>query len=691
MTLKVENYINGCPQFQSNEPIMGRSLLTENRTIKALKPSDQTHNRVLLCIQRLFYRVLNWLYPFEKTPYVGIVNALDTHTAAFEDMQTDELCTYFKRFFHAEKSVALQTCVEELQTQYQVIAQLQTVSQSRTPAGVVYNSKDSAKFQAAQKKIHDKVVQLKQGEQSLVVYNSKGGNELFFLFSKEQGQTHLKVIGRGEALFQLSDIREATIAGQAQIVASIDYGAVSDGLIQQLLALTPINEPSSLPLSQIKELLNPLRSQSSSLPDFTTAPKNGLRFLQNVFSQVEKNRGQSAEDIERMHTRFELFTLFSYLKEVRKQWTASADDMYALQRMLHICSSHLFTAHRSQIISQAERDALVQELTEVQKSLDQMVSNANKRIEPMNMPSMDVFKLDEAEMLTAAQDVETPTLVPIKQARAPRTLPQTSSSPGLDRTPIEKEALAGTSIPEQLQALTHNATAQQIVRTLFAIPFTPFSGDYHHHVDKQGVWSRFSRQEAESLMRDLVTLSKQLADFCIQEKTTPIDVYEALMKMTAMITFLTYYQIEGEHPSLECRRLLHDVSGFMVEVSGTSCVQRERFGHALHAENVKTSQELHAFYWNINRLGDLARSYEKHTSVIVERLGPLQKQVELLFYLTPHHPDRMDTSGAISVMVHHWIAPLPLSLLASYLRLTMQQSVSTSSRYDPQAKKAEKV
>src|ERR1700733_3663227 len=125
----------------------------------------------------------------------------------------------------------------------------------------------------------------------------------------------------------------------------------------------------------------------------------------------------------------------------------------------------------------------------------------------------------------------------------------------------------------------------------------------------------------------------------------------------------------------------------MIEFSEGSSVQCERFGHALHAENVKTSQELHSFYWNIYLLDESASPSDKNSPLIVARLGALQKQVELLFYLTPHHLDRRETSGAISAMVHQWIAPLPLSLLASYHRLKMQQGLLTGAGYDPQTKK----
>lgn len=680
MTVKVESYINGCPQFRKSEPIAGRSLLAENRAIKALKPSDQIQNRILLFIQRVFYRILHWLYPFEKTPYNGIVNALDTHSTPSEEMQADELCPYFRRFFGAEKNGVLQGCAEELQEQYRVIDKCTSA-----------DAKERAKVQAAQKKISDKVARLKEGEQSLVVYSKEAKNELFFLFSKKQGKTHLKVVGRGEALIQLSGIREAVVAGQAQIVTSIDYGVVPEATVHQLLASTPLSEPP-FQLSALKALLDPLRPAANSLSDFAPEPTNNLRFLQNVFSRVEMNRGRSAEDVERMGMRLELFTLFSHLKEVRMQQAASPETLYALQRMLQICSTHLLAAYQSKIISEAERNALVPELTHVQKSLDQMVADANKRIESMNMPPLPLVELEKVEGLTAAKEVPMGPLAPRHQTNSMHGLPHASSPAQLDRKPVEKAApLTKESLCERLKALaTGHATAQQIVRALYAIPFTPFAPFLKKPKGAKpivvpSIWSQLSKEEAVEVMQNLFTLSKKLVEFCVKEKATSPDNYEVLMKMTAMIMFLTYNHIENQNPSIPCRRLIHDVIGFIREVCKNGICAFGRFGHTLHKDNVDTNQELSEFYWNIYLLDGDCTPY-KRDNARIDHLSNLQNQVELLFYLTPHHPSRHDSFGAISAMVHHWIPPMPLPLLASYHRLTLSQGGLSGSKFSKNKK-----
>lgn len=696
MTLKVEDIINGCPQFQKIEPIAGRSLLTENRTISALKPTDQLCNRVLLFIQRLFYCILNWLFPFERTPYVGIVHALDPRTADFKDLEPNTLCAYFKRFFETEKRPELQSCADEVRAQYQAIACVEQAAKEGLTDQVKLN-----KLKEPLKKVHDKATRLKKGEQCLVVCNIREGDELFFLFSKEANGTRLKIIGRGESLTQLSDIQEATIAGQAHIVASLDCGLIPEERIAQLLALTPLASSSSL--QPLKDLLaEPLKAQAEVVPDFVTRPNNRLHFLLHVFNQVRKNQGQSAADAERMHLRLELFTLFGYLKEVRRQWSVTPRDVETLKRMLQICSEHVSNAYLAKRIDQTERDALVKELTEVQKSLDQTIINVKRRIDPCAMPSMQIYTLKSSPPLTPFAEVAVPVLPTIGEQRAAHVLPKTPSPVQLNRKLVTAQPPQPLSIPEQLRALTAGATAQQIVHTLFAMPFTPFIecvSEYEARetgrqkvqltdrvIDPASVWGRFSKTEANDIMQQLTMLSKQLVDFCIQENTAPIDVYEALMKMTAMIAFLTYHQVENGQPSPECEALMSAVGYFMEEVAGdTGYSLRSRFGHAVHAEEAKTSHELLVFQVKMITLQDKRSEVPQGR---IERLSLLQNQIDLLIYLTPHHPKNCyGRHGSIATaLMHDWIAPLPLPLLAVYHFLKIQTTVSASTRravHDP--------
>lgn len=696
MDLKIEEIINGCPQFRKIEPVTNRSLLTENRTIAALKPSDQINNPVLLFICRLFHQILNWLYPFEKKSYIGIVSALDTHTINFQDVEKEELWTYFRRFFDAEGNHVLQTSADELKEQYQVITRFNDLS--KKPEG---NEQELAKCKELLQKMRTKIANLKEGEQTLVVFEKESREELFFLFSKSNTQTRLKVVGRGALLTDLSDLKEAIIAGQPQVVASLDYGPVSDALINQLLDLTPLRErPAKEPssdsstadlekeadvsvISALKKLLNPLRPQKEGLPDLTVEAKNNLEFLLNVFNQVGKNQGQSVAHHQRMQLRFELFTLFSYLKEIRKQWTAAPQDIYALRRMLQICSKHLFDAYQTKLISQVEQQTLLQELLAVEKSLDQIKIDAKKHIDSCDMPSMQIYRLKEMEALQPALNVQMPVVMPVKQERTAHTLPEKVAPLRLVRTQNLSQIDDNRPIPEQLKSLTLDATEQQIVRTIVSIPFNPFT-DKRGEISATSPWNFFSEKEAEEMMSDLCLLSEKLGLSCLKEKTLSIDVYGVLLKMTAMISFLTYNPIQKRVVSPELDRLLRHVRRFMKEAD----LGGRRLGYTIDAQNMRIIREINAldssFSFITAQIPTQALIQDRSTTLI-EGLEPLQKQLDLLTYLMPHH---LMSSNSILPILHHWIAPLPLSLLAVYCLTRIEPGYLSSSRYQSSNKKS---
>src|SRR5262249_34728440 len=145
------------------------------------------------------------------------------------------------------------------------------------------------------------------------------------------------------------------------------------------------------------------------------------------------------------------------------------------------------------------------------------------------------------------------------------------------------------------------------------------------------------------------------------------------------------HQIEKGTPSPAFCELVHHVSSFMEEMSGGSCTQHTRFGHALHAENMQTSQELNVFYWSIYDLKDKFSPLHWHQSntVFTESLPPLKKQIGFLYHLIPHHT----RSNTLTAMIHHWIDPLPLPLLAAYHRLNIKIGTWSGSSYTEQSKK----
>lgn len=136
MQVTISGFLGGCPQFRPLEaPLVGRCLFTENRSISLLKPSSYSKNKILLFIQRIVQRLLNWLYPFEQTNYAGIVAALDRNSEdGFGALHPEEMLRYFKRFFAEEEdSSSLRGCVDQLREQYEAIGKLQSAAGKEIP------------------------------------------------------------------------------------------------------------------------------------------------------------------------------------------------------------------------------------------------------------------------------------------------------------------------------------------------------------------------------------------------------------------------------------------------------------------------------------------------------------------------------------------------------------------------------
>lgn len=282
--------------FDKTTTATGRSLLTENFTITKLKPGSQTQNRILLFIQRIFQRFLNWLYPCAKTNYPGIVAALDRN-GGLDPLNHPQMFSYFQRFFKSDalSSPNMARCIEQLQDQHKVImehARLQTDAKAQNPDKKVVPTE---KFKSRLEKWKQKVTSLKDGEQSIIVANAAEGDELFYLFSRKGGETTLKLIGRGPTMVRLSAIEEVAVAGQSKIVASLNYGKVDAKFMKELLDFSPlgtkpIEEPAFDNLLKGKLVAGDLSA------NLTTKTKG---VFWSILEQIDRNAGHTKGDFER--------------------------------------------------------------------------------------------------------------------------------------------------------------------------------------------------------------------------------------------------------------------------------------------------------------------------------------------------------------------------------------------------------
>lgn len=660
MDFTVRRIAADCPFFsESGPPITNRLILKENREISHLKPSSMIQNRLLLLIQRIFQAVLNWLYPFAKTNYVGIVAALDKNSEkAFEALSFPEILDYFQRFFKSDRasSPRVSAAISHLQTQYQAIEALKQGKEE--------------KFRAPLQDWKREIEKLKDGEQRFIVANTTPGNELFYLFSKKEGQTSLKLIGRGATMTRLSGVQEISIAGEAKVVSSLNLG--SSLKASELLDFSPLGTMETT-FKAFEELVKKHLVKEEDLSNHLATKTKNLcnNVLWNALEQMEKSEGRTASDWQRTQLRLEIFTLFSVLKEYRFSLKANFMDVQTLERMLRICSQSLAKAYEAKVISDAEVKDLVQELECIQTALKQVAKSSQKPLNGLRMPSMETYSFKNFTVNSPA-DIAPPKVKAIDSPRPPHLAPP--SSPGAPLVRNEERREASLPLREQLERLVSNSTPQQIVKAIYAIDFSPYPSA-HLPINPESVWLKFSPEEAKALMKQFNTLSRRLVDFSTKEKELPIDMYEALIKMSYMVLFLTHFNVNKGVWTPESTALKKKVFDFGAKLSARCSIEENRYGHCIHRMNVHTNKQLYDFYWNLLTAGKKAfSSFKLNLSHPVEELSCLQEQVDLLTYLTPLHPSHMAERGSLSAAIHGWIAPLPFPLLAAFHLMGIQIS-----------------
>ena len=357
-----EGVYNDYPQSHKLAKFANCSVFKENRLITRFQPSSQTQNKFVLLIVSIFQRILSWLYPLEKTNYVGIVAGLDPHSLDPPDSLTPtQICSYFKRFFQAEQVSchAQNVCMQQLDVQYR------TIEKHRQMKSLSSGSQDGYKEMLAS--WATKIDELKEGEQNIIIANAAMRDELFYLFSKRDGKVSLKVIGRGSSMAALSSPQE--VAGQAQIVASLDYGVVDSRLVHRLLDISALGS-KGFNYTECQKLLATLKVSKQERLEIERETHNALSLFLTVFKQMDKNAGKTDADFERTKLRLNVFTLFSLLNSYRTSLKTNLTDIQTLMRMHRICAQNLSLACKRGIVGKTETEKLVAELSVVQQAID---------------------------------------------------------------------------------------------------------------------------------------------------------------------------------------------------------------------------------------------------------------------------------------------------------------------------------
>jgi len=468
----------------------------------------------------------------------------------------------------------------------------------------------------------------------------------------------------------LSGQEEVAVAGQAKIVSCLDYGIIDKNFIRDAFNQSPIDA---------------LKRKKAEPKSFDTRSKDVLSVFWTVFSL---GKGHS-------RIRLEIFTLFSLFKECRLEM--KAQDIKTLEKMFRTCSQSVSLAHQEGSISDDEMKEIVKELGVVREAIDEATAHRQMPVCNQKIPSMGIYEAKISNPIAPPKNVKLPTANSVANPRSPHLVPPKDVA-ARAAVPSVLKLDPGMPILEKLQTLVEtNASSQQIVQELYQMDFSPYldwsKNKYIPEVDQANEWAKFSVQESHLIMESLNTLTQRLVDFSVKEQELPIDMFEVITKMSCMVAFLTHHTIHHGNFSDESFRLVDQVLFFQKMLASASCITYYRYGHCIHAGNVKTNQQMLNF---MHQMEGFHRAYPEHKqkkyherfdeqefvkgkgSLLnqINILGYLDTQVKYLLHLLPNYyqssGNLLKGTGGLPSSIYNWIAPLPLPLLSVYHSVRIQ-------------------
>ncbi len=681
MKVKISGFFRDCPEFDSPQrQTAHNSLWAENRAIEKLKPSTYSKNKIFLLINKIFQRVLDWLYPFEKTNYTGIVAALD-HTSKenFQDLSPEELLRYFKRFFAQENSSScgLELCIDQLCKQYEAIGKLQTATLLTSMIGKQIPEAEKKKLREPLDRLIQEIATLQEGQQSLILANNQHGDELFYLVSQREGKLFFQIIGRGPSMVRLSGIQEIAVAGQAKLVSCLNYGAVDQEFVQKMLNYSPLADTIQAP-----GFLETLQNKQALPEDFVRHLEPRTTAISSIFwtaiKEMGYNNGMTETDSIRLKIRFEIMTLFSLFKEYYLNLRENFNAWQTTASMFRLCSQSLSEAYEKGIVSQDEVNRLVKELRVIQQAINEASISQQREVNDLKILSMEAYGPLTLTALTCPVGVALPSAQALSSPRYPHFTPPTSRGKE-QRVQVQNFSQLNPHMPiiTHLETLVNlNALPHQIVQAIYEMEFHPYIPvSQEVALNPKSLWVQCSTEQAEEIMKHLTTLSKRLIDFLLEKNELPIDMYEVFIKMSCMVAFLTHHNLQKGEFSYYSFTLIDRILFYQGKASSYFRYTSYRHGYCIHPANVKTHLEISNF---THKMGDLhfykARNFNLSSwrDPISEeerkRCCYLQKQMDYLCHLVPKYYDEYhgDDRGGLFSSIFGWINPWPSPLLSAY-------------------------
>ncbi len=602
---------NRSPQFLERGETDDQSLLAKNSQLSKARPSIQTTNRIIKLIAKVFSAIRIF---FNSLIGNAPVNLFEV-ASALRNPQIKEsagLVNYLERFIQSDTSSSPQfkECVSRLQWQLNQIE-----DNKKQPDEMTRRRQGVQLIEKLVKEVHA----LKPGEMRLIVVDDKPGNQLFFLFTKGDHDVDFKVIGRGEHLVELSGVKEAYVAGKVMIPSSIHFSKIPDNQAQDKQWLGALLAQSMMQQSFSSESFDKLTSHLTSYKQ-PILQFNNLTTKTEQFSKVfwtalkharvpdtGTNPWQTKVTMNLLKLETELKALFDLFNESADTLVLDSQNFRAIESMLILVSREIWYAYEKGYLSRPSLEEIVPELTRIQEVLCKQKKVVIPELTKLGKLDMSGYLHGEQSSLGIKAPIEAAipqqvSVQPQVETRPPLSAPVASLM--VERKVINPIRDLGTA-KASLDALVRSPTMQSLLETIYQLDFAVYTEkpDFLRYIYEptNSFWYSATQGEAIQIMEQLNNLSDWLVRQKNENKTIPLDAYEVLLKMSAIVLFLNtrYYKSTeyGDHAKditkfIEALYKL-PAKGFMGSLFGVlEHEQYERTGHRLHPLNAKTVADL---------------------------------------------------------------------------------------------------
>jgi hypothetical protein len=329
------------------------------------------------------------------------------------------------------------------------------------------------------------------GESKLFMDDTRGNCPFFLIEKIDEGHVNMKLLGRNAGIAEIAEMHEICVAGKSKVPAVLSYSKIPVPFLEKIFENNKIHKD----LLERYQNLDPIKHEQ--LASKTASVIKAFWGVVKEVAKVDKNQSKA------LFLRLELLTLFEIFKN-------KSEDHETIEALLRKASQDCLKAYQKGQITIQDLEEAVKEFTHIRASLD---AATNERVyirQPWGISSSS-YALNAAHLRPLTRSANAPEIKEVvnrSTLRAPREAPQ---------------IFGGTITREtQLDLLSSQLrTSSEIVEMAFTLDMEKLSC--------------LEKNRKRYAIQRLNTLSQQVVEETLREKTLCLDVYEAVVRMTAAV------------------------------------------------------------------------------------------------------------------------------------------------------------